>query len=380
MKNIYYVTIRTGTLRVRIFFQKPKGLPMSLFSTHLRSFQIYILLCFALFCTTAAAAETDYQLSVSFDTTLHTIQGEARIHFPAGKKWQLFTGNLHLQSVTVEEEGKDAVSLPLPADNMLSMYAGSLAQTVTVKYSLQIPASDPDNRINTDGIFLTSGWHPLPDRNMQFSLSATLPSGFTGISESDDMPKQDGDTLSTSFSQPVQSIHLAAAPYRVQKIQVRDGLTLSTWFFAADQDLSSGYLDAAKAYMLRYENEIGPFPYNHYAIVANRLPSGFGMPTFTLLGQVVLRLPFIKQTSLGHEILHSWFGNSIEVAASSGNWCEGLTSYLADYRYKEEKGQGAAHRKAALVSYQNYVHADTPISLQDFHSASSIEDASSVYS
>ena len=371
MKNIYYVTIRTETLRDRIFFQQPKGYSMSPFFTRLRFFPIHFFSCIILFFTAALAiADTNYQLNVSFDTTLHTVQGVAQIHFPAGRKWQLFTGKLRLKSITVREEGKEAVQLPLPVESTISMYAGALSQTVTVKYSLQVAASDPDNQINMDGIFLTSGWHPLPDRNMHFSLSATLPSGFTGISESDTMPIQDGNRLSTSFSQAVQSIHLAAASYRVRQTEVRDGLTLSTWFFAEDQDLSSGYLDAAKKYILRYENELGPFPYKHYAIVANRLPSGYGMPTFTLLGQAVLRLPFIKRTSLGHEILHSWFGNSIEVAAGSGNWCEGLTSYLADYRYEEEKEEGANHRKAVLVSYQNYVHPDNVISLQDFHSAS----------
>ena len=116
--------------------------------------------------------------------------------------------------------------------------------------------------------------------------------------------------------------------------------------------------------------EIGPFPYNHYAVVSNRLPSGFGMPTFTLLGQMVLRLPFIKETSLGHEVINSWFGNSIEVADGSGNWCEGLTSYLADFSYAADKGEGASHRKAALVNYQSYVHQGSASPLFDFGSAS----------
>lgn len=206
---------------------------------------------------------------------------------------------------------------------------------------------------------------------MLFSVKATLPEGFKGITESDNLPEQmQENTIKSSFSQPVRSIHLAAGPYTIQKETVREGLTLSTWFFKEDQQLSGEYMVAAKEYLLRYEKEIGPFPYNHYAIVANRLPSGFGMPTFTLLGQVVLRLPFIKEISLGHEILHSWFGNSIEIADDSGNWCEGLTSYLADFTYATDKGEGAAHRKAALINYQSYVHPDSAIPLGEFTSAS----------
>ena len=49
-----------------------------------------------------------------------------------------------------------------------------------------------------------------------------------------------------------------------------------------------------------------------------------GFPaTFTLLGRQVLKLPFIVKTSLGHEILHQWFGNSVYIDFVAGNWAEG---------------------------------------------------------
>jgi len=57
----------------------------------------------------------------------------------------------------------------------------------------------------------------------------------------------------------------------------------------------------------------------------------------------VVRLPFITETSLGHEVLHSWFGNSVEVDAGQGNWCEGLTTYLADQAFAADKGTDADH-------------------------------------
>jgi len=299
------------------------------------------------------------------------MQATATISFPPGEEWQLYTGNLDIQKLTLQEKGKKPYPLPLPQSNRIHMYGSRNSQQVTISYSMTVPSGDVNNRISTDGIVLTESWHPLPEHDMLFSVNATLPSGFTGISESDNLPQQSQKGhMVTSFSQPVQSVHLAAGPYQVMEENVRKGLTLSTWFFGEDAQLSREYLDAAKAFMLRYEKEIGPFPFKHYAIVANRLPSGFGMPTFTLLGQVVLRLPFIKETSLGHEILHSWYGNGIDVADNSGNWCEGLTSYLADYSFAEDKGEGAAHRKAGLINYQNYVHLKSAIPLQDFHSAS----------
>ncbi|MCF8056469.1 MAG: ChaN family lipoprotein [Desulfocapsa sp.] len=312
-----------------------------------------------------------YHLDISFLPEESTLQASATITYPAGEPWQLFTGGLDIHEFILQEEGKEAVTMPLPQGDSIQMYGSKNSQQVTIKYTLLVPPGNGSNLISPQGIVLTSNWHPLPHHYMLFSLKAVLPPGFQGISESDNLPEQsENSTFYTSFSQSVRSITLAAGPYQVEKTEVRKGLTLSTWFFPEEQELSREYLDAAKAYIMRYEKELGPFPYNHYAIVSNRLPTGFGMPTFTLMGQMVLRLPFIKETSLGHEILHSWFGNSIEVAADSGNWCEGLTTYLADYSYAADKGEGAAHRKAGIVNYLSYVHPDSAIALQNFHSAS----------
>ncbi len=333
--------------------------------------KLLLFFIFSFCATTCHAANANYLLDIKFDTDTQGMKGVATVTFPAGEAWSLDTSGLQVHTISTQEDGKDAIALPVPAGESISMYASKFAQQVTVHYSLQTAPQNFNNRISADGIALTSSWHPVPDRAMFFALTAHLPAAFKGISESDTIDaKQEKGILQTSFSQAVQTIHLAAGPYQVRQQQIRDGLTLSTWFFAEDAGLSSAYLDAAQTYILRYEHEIGPFPYQHYAIVANRLPTGYGMPTFTLLGQMVLRLPFIKETSLGHEILHSWFGNSIEIHEQSGNWCEGLTSYLADFSYAAEKGEGAAHRKNSLLNYRSYVHSGSAIAMKDFRSAS----------
>jgi len=90
------------------------------------------------------------------------------------------------------------------------------------------------------------------------------------------------------------------------------------------------------------------------------------MPTFTLLGQEVIRLPFIVETSLGHEILHQWFGNLVYVDYDKGNWSEGLTTYLADHLYEKLKGKGSQYRKQMLINYRSYVHDKNEFPVRDF--------------
>ncbi len=300
------------------------------------------------------------------------MSGTAHISLPAGQELILHLDEISITGIMINKIGQEMMPVRIPSNGPLHLPATDEALEIFISYTKQIQGNDPDNMISDQGIALTSMWHPIPDRNMLFRLTAMTPSGFKAITESDTLTTNTtlDNQLSFSFSQPVQSIHFAAGPYIIKTLKVRKDLLISTWFFKEDASLSNEYLEAGVRYIKRYEQEIGAFPYNHYAIVANRLPSGFGMPTFTLLGQQVLRLPFIKDTSLGHEILHSWFGNSINVRPDSGNWCEGLTSYLADYAYDEDKGQGTSHRKESIINYLSHVSPQTTIPLGDFRSAS----------
>jgi len=80
------------------------------------------------------------------------------------------------------------------------------------------------------------------------------------------------------------------------------------------------------------------------------------MPTYTLLGEEVVRLPSslrppwaVRSSTSGSEI---WF----YIDYAKGNWAEGLTTYLADQLYEERKGRGVEYRKGALIDYQSYVN------------------------
>ena len=268
-----------------------------------------------------------------------------------------------------ERSAADALDGHSHLGDRLHLPPAAERRSLRITYEKRL-SGDGDNRLDADGIALTSTWHPRPDHPLRFSLSAELPPGFSAICESDRFPlTQQGNLVEASFSQLLTAMHFAAGPYRHEKRQVRDGLDVHALFFPEDAELAAGYLDAAASSLRRYEGELGPYPYNHYAIVANRLPSGLGIPTFALLGRTVLRLPFIKDTSLPHEIVHSWFGNAVEIDARKGNWCEGLTAYLADHRQREDRGEGVAHRHETISRYLAYADEGKTLALRDFVSA-----------
>ena len=123
-------------------------------------------------------------------------------------------------------------------------------------------------------------------------------------------------------------------------------------------------------YLNFYSDLFGPYPFEKFAVVENFFPTGYGFPSFTLLGSSIIRLPFIIDTSFPHEIAHSWWGNAIQVDQSEGNWSEGLVTYLADYLLKERRSpaEGRDYRMQLLTDYAALVAPDNDFPLSGFTS------------
>ena len=146
-----------------------------------------------------------------------------------------------------------------------------------------------------------------------------------------------------------------------------------TYFTSENDALSETYLNAAASHIEFYERLHGPYPFPKFAIVENFFPTGYGFPSYTLLGGSVLKLPFIPETSLRHEIAHSWWGNGVLVDYASGNWCEGLTTYVADYLSQEISSTADArlYRQQILQEYATLAASGTDFPLRLFESRSS---------
>ncbi|MFN2354217.1 MAG: ChaN family lipoprotein [Desulfopila sp.] len=312
--------------------------------------------------------EIGYALTLAFAMDTQKLFGTARLQIPPGKEITLSLRDVQATGIVVAKTG--STPAVIDHDTLESLHLGphDKMQEVSISYEKTI-RQDHDNIISRDGITLLAGWFPQPSHPVLFTLQADLPEGFTAVTESEQPQTSPNDAAAFFFAQPRRLIHFTAAPFSVNHTTVRDGLKVYTYFFKEDQHLAAGYLKAARGYLRLYEELIGPYPYNHFIIAENQRPTGYGMPSFTLLGRQVIRLPFIKDTSLGHEILHSWFGNSVTVTPRSGNWSEGLTSYLADWYSREQKSEGARNRKENIIKYLSHVTEKSTLPLSSFTSA-----------
>lgn len=331
---------------------------------------------------------TRHSLKVSIDIASRTVEGTDLITLArdSGKaRFLLRAGTdvlrAHAEGAELSFERADiggglneiAVELPTGVKRLTIVFRGEFQSVQDA--SRQITkgvAYLKDGVIGEEGVFLPSFsyWFPQePETLIVFEAEADLPPGYVSVMEGELVAseKKDGRTVETWKEwKPVDGIDLIAGRYFVEK-ETHDGIDIYTYFFAKDDALSRTYIEKTKERLDALQSLIGPYPFRKFAVVENFMPTGYGMPSFTLLGSAVIRLPFIPDTSLGHEIAHNWWGNSVFLDPSEGNWIEAITTYVADYSYEREKGPEAARefRAAKLRGYKNYAEG-SGIALRDF--------------
>jgi len=352
-----------------------------------------------------------HDLSVSISPEKHELRGSDRITFLAGSEGEYIFYLGRTLGVKVSRLDGEGISLkPLPLaekkalaraestaganDSLENVHAYRLPKVKAGEHVLEIEyngvvydtlAVPKDSRsgiaektiglIGTEGTYLSgeTGWYPDGrDRFARFSIRVTTPAGIEAVTEGKRKTLQRGPertVVEWEVEYPTNGVTLVAGAYLIRE-RDEGGVTLMAYFFPSEQDLIDSFLDASARYIGLYNKLIGPYPFSKFAVVENFFPTGLGMPSFTLLGREIVRHPFILETSLRHEVVHDWWGNCVYPDYDSGNWCEGLATYFADYRYQAELSDSAAeaYRRDINVDYAVMVSDSTDMPLSGFRS------------
>lgn len=262
-----------------------------------------------------------------------------------------------------------------PSDLPVSIhYAGIFDDPVPVRpVNTDNPGYGVSATISSQGSFLLAGagWYPdLAGSRATYRLTVRAPAGQIAVTAGRSLGHvtSGGQTESSwQVDYPVDGLSLSVAPYVVTEKPVGK-VTAATYLLPDNQDLAQSYLEATAGYIALYSDLFGPYPFQKFAVVENFFPTGFGFPSYTLMGGRILRLPFIIHTSLGHEIAHCWWGNGVYADYAEGNWSEALTTYVADYLYQEMKSKQAAldYRRQWLRNFATLVRPDNDFPLNRF--------------
>jgi len=230
--------------------------------------------------------------------------------------------------------------------------------------------------IRPDGIYLAGStlWYPyLGETLFSFELTASAKPAAADaapwqlVSPGNGSSRDAQGVAHWRSDTPLDELHIVGGPLK-RYSRAAGAVTAEVYLRQPDDALAAKYLEATARNLEMYRGLIGTYPYEKFALVENFWETGYGMPSFTLLGPQIIRFPFILTSSYPHEILHNWWGNGVFVDYASGNWCEGLTAYLADHLYKEQQSQGAEYRRDTLKKYRDFVKEGRDFPLTEFRS------------
>ncbi|MCH7817376.1 MAG: peptidase M28, partial [Proteobacteria bacterium] len=324
---------------------------------------------------------SNQQITVEDTITLADASPATAITFSLNSNLAISNHSGDLQILPADAPSADAdataaamnrYSLTLPRRNagqVLLIYSGmifDIAEQSSAEYAQSF--SDSSGIISEQGVYLNKGSGWIPDFGndlLSFDLQVEFvesASNWLAVSQGDRAGKNAWTSL-----QPMEEIYLIAANFTEYSQQAGDVEVLA-YLRQPDSKLAGKYMDATERYLALYEPLLGDYPYSKFALVENFWETGYGMPSFTLLGEQVIRFPFILHSSYPHEILHNWWGNSVFVDYESGNWCEGLTAYMADHLIQEQRGLAVNYRRSTLQKYRNYVRDGLDFPLSEFRS------------
>jgi aminopeptidase N len=351
-----------------------------------------------------------HDLSVELTPATHEVAAKDRIDLEVDEqvKSVSFTlaRTLLVESIVAEAPsttpGQEASSRPVPFTTVQSpesstqrivvMLPEEHGRNVTLVWVYRGPINDPPREprhlrfvtpsetaghIGPDGVYLSgeSQWYPdIADSFGAYRVTAVIPADWTVVGSGRKVAETATAGMVSStwvVEEKSEAFTLVAnkfvAKSREWSASTGQRIELQTYFLPDNAALADEYLDATAAYLDAYVRILGEYPFEKFAVVENFFASGLGMPSFTLLGSGSIKRHYVQPYALGHEIVHSWIGNSVFNRDGYGNWVEGLTTYLANYYWHElvqDDRQALEQRRMMLQGFNLYVKPedDYPVS------------------
>lgn len=364
-----------------------------------------------IFCATLTfAAETlHHKISVTINPSKQFIEAVDEITIPAGQikpeMFFLLNNNLTVTSETpgvlikldesgikAEDFGIDREDFNYSSDYTQNKYllsfdnykGGEVTFLLKISGIINYPISQLGEEyargfsqtpgiIDEKGVYLAGSTFWVPWFNnewISFELTVTVPQDWNAVSQGNrtlNETKNESHVVRWDSPEPMEEIYLIAAQFTEYSEQA-GSIDVMAFLRTPDETLANKYLEATAQYLEMYRKLVGPYPFTKFALVENFWETGYGMPSFTLLGEQIIRFPFILNSSYPHELLHNYWGNSVYVDFKTGNWCEGLTAYMADHLIAEQRGQGEEYRRSTLQKYTDYVKSSNDFPLSEFGS------------
>ncbi len=236
------------------------------------------------------------------------------------------------------------------------------------------------------GIYLPGGsFYPQAGKDLaEFNIYVTLPKEYKLVTSGTIIENiGTGNVIYQVKSEGnYDDVTLVAAKFKVIE-KYHDSVRFAMYYYN-ESPHNMRYLEESIRYYDLYTDLFGKYPYKSFIIAENFFPTGFAMPGYTLLSNRLTAMPWVTLSpgSLAHEFVHNWWGNSVFVDYTVGNWCEALTTFSTNYYYNILNTNKAAEldwRRKALISI-DALPDDMNYPVSDFKYQKTTYDAAIGYS
>lgn len=227
------------------------------------------------------------------------------------------------------------------------VYEGRLQEDIGVgEVEGQVHNFAVQAHVGEEGIYLEPGgyWYPrletsedlaLGSRLTHFELISDPVDDFELVAGLEAVPEEDvtvDGRLHWKSPFPLDGLVLLGGPLE-RHSRVHDGITLHAVVASGKEAVAQDILTASAEYLDRYQPLIGSYPFREFTVLEAFFSSGFAFPTCTQIAgsQLSEYQQYRRHGYLDHELLHNWWGNGVLMDPDDGNWCEALTTYLANY-------------------------------------------------
>ncbi|HUH28578.1 M1 family metallopeptidase [Gelidibacter sp.] len=326
-------------------------------------------------------SNSSIQVENTFDLPNNVLDNDNSIYMYLNK--DLIIENLKgAKIVAVENANKDTQSyvnkylltLEKSSKNSFTIFYKGVIKDAIEKSAAEYARgfSETKGTISEIGVYLAGSTYWLPEFENKllssFDLKVKIDKDWSIVSQGErtknEVQKNIRNVLYHS-PEPMDEIYLIGAKW-AEYSKMLGNVEVQAFLRTPDKDLADRYLNSTSEFLTMYENLIGEYPYTKFALVENFWETGYGMPSFTLLGEKIIRFPWILYSSYPHELLHNYWGNGVFVDYSRGNWCEGVTAYMADHLIQEQMGNGAEYRQTTLQKFSDYVNEENDMPINQF--------------
>ena len=299
-------------------------------------------LLFALLVSASGASADErvrHELTVDLDPATHVLRVEDRIEVPSeltesadGGVEFLLNSALEItasdppveQVLTGDTSGFYGIngsSIDLSTENELSRYrvakvpsSGEITLTYRGTFDFGLGEQKEEYTrgfretagiIGQEGVYLAGSgfWYPYFDDDLiEFGLEASAPEGWHLISQGNGSSRDEAGTARWDSHGPMDEIYLVGGPL-VRYSDAAGAVETLVYLHEPDDALATKYLTTTAQYLEMYRELLGPYPYNKFALVENFWETGYGMPSFTLLGPRIIRCHGSETPRAGNPVL-----------------------------------------------------------------------------